>query len=171
MRSLSMLILILVFSSLASADPGPATRYLISEPATLMDVGLFRAELALAKFDRVVTDAYQTAYKNRIDIGSTLGYDFESDLFQLSVWVYYAPMPKSTCESVLEKYGRKLRFMVPGWFAHQGHTTTRRPDSLSEKLRSRVELHCFAGEEDSETVRGKRMLHDDEIIWTADDDD
>jgi len=171
MRLLPMLILLQVFPSLASADPGPATRYLISEPAALMDVGLFRAELALAKFDRHVTDVYQLTYKNQIDISSALGYDFESHFFQLSVWGYYAARPKARCESILREYGKKLWVRVPGWFVHQGHTTTRRPDNLSKVLRNRIELHCFAGEEDFVTVGGKRMLQDDEIYWTQGDND
>lgn len=36
--------------SLAFANPGPATQYLIDEPASLLDSGMLRAELLLNEF-------------------------------------------------------------------------------------------------------------------------
>ena len=47
-------IALLLFPLLAGAEPGPATNYLINEPATLLDVGMMRLETLATEFENRV---------------------------------------------------------------------------------------------------------------------
>lgn len=82
------LALLLLIPVLASADPGAATRYLTSSPATLMDFGLWKLDSYLNGYREMNTDLVDLTAKTDI-----LGYSFDSvynaaeDRIEVRLWI------------------------------------------------------------------------------------
>ena len=47
-------LLALILPLIANAQPGPATRYLVNEPATLFDIGMMRLDTLTTEFEQRV---------------------------------------------------------------------------------------------------------------------
>lgn len=164
---------------LAFADPGAATRYLLNEPASLMDIGLLRAETNLnraAESIQSVSNQYGLASGG---IRARAVYDYKNDLI-VFIWVINEPTnPKKQCTQFflhpmlvdqlsvfvhgetrgkIDTGGHKR---VAEWFTHEGFVRNDQPGDLNHKILERVKLQCLAGN----TV-GWRQLLDDNIYWT-----
>jgi hypothetical protein len=77
---------LLLFPVLSFADPGPATRYLIDESASLMGIGILRAELRLAQSRGSFTKIYEDSSGVKIvSLSTAVIYDYKDDTLNLEI--------------------------------------------------------------------------------------
>lgn len=75
-----LIALLLLLPVLASAGPGGATRYLINEPASLMDIGIDRGRYAIQDLQSYLEEAVQVrAGKSTVNSINTMMYYHFSD--------------------------------------------------------------------------------------------
>ena len=157
------LITLLAFPALGSADPGPATRYLTNEPASLMDVGILKADLWFRYIDPIISETYKNTRDSKVHIESGVSYEFDDDLIVVAFTVFGSIDEKERCHDLLIRYGNIAKALVHKWFAHSGYQSKTQPDDLFDAIENRIELRCTAS-----PVQGKKMLGSDEVYWTED---
>ena len=164
------LIFLLLLPAVASADPGPATRYLINEPASLLDVGLLRAQEYLDGKRIVLENQLKEQGAENAFVLATANYDFENDLISIGYSILLdTSVVRKTCHVVLSD--REVMLLKPllfAWFSHRGeYVSTDRPEDFHNSLATRVEVSCGDGK--TRGVKGKRKLDGDKTYWTGGD--
>jgi hypothetical protein len=148
---------VLLMPVLAHAEVGSTTQYLISERATLLDIGMVRLESLTGEFERRVgvhwTDK-GTAKYFRPDINAL--YDHEDD----KIYVYFSVMDSSPtdeqmaegCDSAMSQMTIWLRKALPQLFLHTGYNASSVPVALPQALSAIFELRCYfsSGRDSSE---------------------
>ena len=164
MKTLTVLLLLLPF--LATADPGNATRWLMNEPASLMDIGLLRAQIRLDAEDLLMNSIDYYEENEDIAIDSSIGYDFERDTIFVSIYLRNAKRPKGLCKILLKHYVNTVSIGLKYWFPHAEYSTEETPKDLVDRLRERVELQCHASSNEEEpAAEGRRTLLDAKVYW------
>ena len=109
-----LILLTAIFPLLALADPGPATRYLMNQPASLMDIGLIRANRYLDRSRNQLEKKLKEQGDENAFVLAAAKYDFDNDIigisFSILLGVFNATesnMPKFLCSSRLTM-GRAL---------------------------------------------------------------
>ena len=175
MKKLTALLLLLPV--LAAADPGTATKYLISDQASLMDIGLLRAEIYLNEIAEAISS-------EESEVTARTLYDFGNDLIIFLGVVNTPTNPKEQCTKFLlypmlraeisisvngvpygqHDFGGHER--VAAFFTHAGFARTSEPDDFKQNVLERIEVTCVA----NETI-GRRKLLADNIYWTEGNDE
>lgn len=143
-----LILILMLFPVLAFADPGSATRYLINEPASLMDIGLLRAKIDLADAGDIIRDKVNQADDARANMSRVfIYYEFADDLIVISSDLGISlDLPsdslKAKCFDVLTalRFYTDVHFVT--WFQHSGYAKTDNPEDLSWEVASRTELRC-----------------------------
>lgn len=151
-------VLLLLLPVLAPADPSAATRYLMNEPASLMDIGLLRAQLHFHNtVDPIFTEDFESLDPNLI-ISTGIEYKFDDDLFVIFSYIRWSKDPKARCERLIDKYVSVAKSTMLSFFSHVGFTRSNEPADLENAIFSRIEVHCGGG-----GVNGRRKFLEHEI--------
>ena len=164
-KLIAFLLLLPVF---ALADPGAATRYLINEPASLMDIGLVRINLFLRDEGDDITETLRVLGQEDARVISVARYDFASDVIVIEYFISNVSDKKETCRGVLENVVG-LQIMIPRLIGHTDYSSGDEPEDLSASIAHRVEVRCLEWATPGSTI-GRRMLTKEEIFWTGDDE-
>lgn len=85
MKALTALILLLPM--IASADPSPATRYLLDEPANLMDLGIIRLSTAIRINRNLISGNYEMATGiSDVVLYTSADYNLASDKINIRIF-------------------------------------------------------------------------------------
>ena len=139
MKKLTALLLLLPV--LVSADPGPATKYLINEPASLMDVAILSLQISL--------DKMATSMKTKGQhLSLRAHYDFSDDKIILSASVFFRGEnaqheAKEICDAQIYVLGALATSDMEQYFSHAGFVRGDPPADFVKKLQERTELRCF----------------------------
>ena len=146
MKNLTALLLLLpVF---ASADPGPATRYLTSEPATLMDFGLWKLDSYLDGHREMTVDLVDLTAKTDI-----LGYSFDSvynaaeDRIEVRLWILLEEEHDavSACHNLLTATTiMVVKGGITERFGHSVHSPTTEEVLMKKSIIESSYLYCEA---------------------------
>jgi len=161
-------ILLLFFPLLAFADPGAATRYLMNEPASLMDIGLLRANISLdANAKDMTTFARHKTENDDLRIYASAEYKYADDLiiFELFLGSSKDSLGEE-CDHVISNYSKFVLSRVDPWFFHAGFLRKTQPEELETLLKERIEMRCKTGQ-----VSARRRLLEDEIFWLKEDEE
>ena len=135
MKKLIVLLLLPVF---ASADPGPATRYLMNEPARLFDMGMHRLNRDLGLY---VDNP--DGWKN---YGIVVKYVVDSDEIVIEFIGRDSVYPaERACDRQLIKM-RLISATLLSYFRHFNDSTSTEPHDLKEQLVNRVRIGCIVRE-------------------------
>ena len=167
--------LILLFPCLASSDPGAATRYLINEPASLLDVGMIRLRSKLPDFAEFAGQLYKNATDiDPIAITVNAHYDFEDDKIGINYFVITSGLASAEkgCRQIIYGSHSFLEGDIEKSFRHFGYQSADHPKDLAEKLIKRTDVTCRATDVSlSETVTVTSNLASEKIAVIKDDDE
>ena len=152
------LILFFLFPALVCAAPGPATQYLMNEPASLFDVGMLRLHHLIGYWEKQMTFNYKL--KSQSDpVGGNVNayYRPEDD----KIYVVLSTMDESATEEQMEAgcryalqhiriYVRKSLHVL---FQHVGHSDPSKPFALHSAVGEMFELRCYVSAHDSSVGR------------------
>jgi len=145
MKKLTLLVLMLPI--VAIADPGAATQFLINDPVSMMDMGIFRAERDLSG----IVETRKRLYKKWNDPSLTVldgyvSYHYDDDLIVLGVELKgvepKAEILEEECRVILEQMRIHARVLTEPWFRHEGFKRTPEPEDFIEKIKGRTQLRC-----------------------------
>ncbi len=127
---MKLLPFLLLLPTFVSADPGPATKYLMNEPASLFDLGVHRADAWMFESkeyaQRIIhalgdKDAYITL--------AVSFYDVDDDLIVMEYRLIDSKNERRSCENMTRGAGLSVGIIMR-WFSHAGYTTSGRPEDL-----------------------------------------
>ncbi|MEX0709409.1 MAG: hypothetical protein WD078_15745 [Woeseia sp.] len=160
-----LLILIAIAPTLALGASGEATRYLMNEPASLMDIGLLRAQLFLNDLDRRLNDINYYEENPDLTVDSSIDYIFEDDKLLVEIIVAEPKRPRSMCILFSEQYINSIVARIGSWFTHYVYSRAGQPESLVSEIRDRFELSCKVFKDGDLVGSWRRELNDEEVIW------
>ena len=142
------LILLFLFPVLVHAAPGPATQYLMNEPASLFDVGMLRLQHLIGYWEKQMTFNYRL--KSQSDpVGGNVNayYQSEND----KIYVVLSTFDESATEQQMEagcRYAlQHIRIYVSknlhGMFRHIGNNDSLEPAELMSAVTDMFELRCY----------------------------
>lgn len=139
---------ILLLPIIGHAQPGPVTQYLLSERASLLDIGMMRLETLTTEFEKRVglhwmDDAEAKFF--RADINPV--YEPDDD----KIYVYFFVMDSEPteaqmaegCENAMAQMNIWLLKSLPGLFTHTAYDDPLAPPDLSGSLAGMFELRCY----------------------------
>ncbi len=152
------LIFLFLFPVLVWAEPGPATQYLMNEPASLFDVGMIRLHHLIGYWEKQMTGNY----KRKSQSGSVGGnvnayYRSEDD----TIYVVLSAMDESATKEQMEAGCRYALFHMRIYvgkslhelFQHVGYRKSSEPSSLGSAVRDMFEFRCYVSGHDSSMGR------------------
>jgi hypothetical protein len=143
-------LVLLLIPMVANAEPGPATRYLAGEPASLFDIGMLR-------LDRLASE-----FRNRVGLHWTD--DGEYHWFRAEINASYVPeddkiyigfsimdseptqqQMEEGCRNAMLQMNIWVQKSLPGLFLHTGyeHGDSSVPPDLDKNLRNMFEIRCY----------------------------
>jgi hypothetical protein len=141
------LIPLLLLPALSLADPGPATRYLIDESASLLDLGVLRTELRLA----ASADSFKKIYEESsgveiVSLSTAVVYDYQDDRLSIEITplVRESGRAEKGCKDLLTASHAWLLDVVPKLFGHKGYKSDNQPEDLQEEIAERTFVYCMA---------------------------
>jgi hypothetical protein len=164
-----LLIALSLLPLLAQAEASPTTQYLMSEPATLFDVGMARLDHLTSEFERRVglswTSAGGKAAVFRADVNGY--YDAGDDRIYVSFLVMDSaatePQMKEGCGMAMNQMAIWLRKSLPGLFLHVRDERSIEAARRFEGIADLFVLRCYVSSgEDSSVGRfwASRTLED-----------
>ena len=173
MKNLVMTLLLLPF--VASAKPGPVSRYLIDEPASMMDMGIWRMGQTLAA-DRlsVGREFEQAAGFELASLVVAARYDFDNDFVVVPITaiaksesplkVTYGGLETGCTETIKYIASRIGHEHLYKFFTHSGYNFGSQPESMGETLAARTKFQCNASDSIGDiAVVVERLLEEEEI--------
>ena len=143
MKTITALLLLLPI--LASAQPGAATRYLMTEPASLMDIGLIRLGKELEEMAHRFRKWYETDTRTEgVSVTTAAEYFSEHDKIRvhISVSVKSLKNAESGCRELIEPLKGHVARLENSAFRHDGYTNPNRPEDLARHVLDRTDLFC-----------------------------
>jgi hypothetical protein len=140
--------------------------------ATLLDVGLARAEVRLAQMARNAEHSVQSTsafYQFDDDkiifvwtVPSSADAKEACDAFLKSAELGYLPASSGDEEldALIGVVAENAKSAVPGWFLHQGFEHRDQPNDLANEVAKRIELVCLSVDQ-----TGRRRFLEREISW------
>jgi len=170
-------ILLLFAPLLALGDPGSATRYLMNDPVSMLDLGIFRAEQYLERSLETRRKTYKILNDPSFTIlKSNVFYVFDDDLIVFSAEIKGLEPDAETledeCRSIVEDMRIIAKLLPIIWFSHEGFKRSGEPDKLILQIEDRMELRCagtstFVGADPLEPIVSVRSkLLDEEVFVT-----
>lgn len=139
---------ILLVPIMANPQPGPATQYLISEPATLLDVGMMRLETLATEFENRVglhwtENEEMTFFQPEINTQ----YEPDDDKIYVSFLVMSSEPSEAQmaegCQNAMAQMNISLLKSLPGLFLHTGYDDPSIPSDFYSDLRDSFEIRCY----------------------------
>ena len=158
-------VLLLLLPTIAVAEPGPASEYLLREPVTLMDLGLERMNREVDIHGRQVEDLIRTQTDDTdLEVFASARYDDLDDLFLLTYILREADDAQTYCSVVFNRYTGEDAFfaIVVGWFAkYRFVESLEDPDALYNEIASLTEIRCRAAD-----IEGRFRPSSGEVHWS-----
>ena len=158
-------LLVLLLPGISVAEPGPASRYLLQEPVTLMDLGLERMNREVDVHGRQVEDLIRTQTEDTdLEVLASARYDDLDDLFLLTYVLRQADDAQTYCSVVFNRYSDtdSLFAIVVGWFAkYRFVESLEDPDALYNEIADRIEIRCRAAD-----IEGRFRPAAGETVWS-----
>jgi hypothetical protein len=137
-RILLAALVVLVVSGGAKADPGPVVQWLMNEPASLFDLGMYRLE---KDTERKKIPIFGTSS----DIMHYASYDWNKNRIKVGYVAYVIPFTKILCKKYLNSARSTLGFVLGGeavagasisakFFQHNGYHKKSQPNKHMNKL-------------------------------------
>jgi len=142
------IIAVLLIPLLSAAEPGPVTRYLSDEPATLLDIGMMRLETLTTEFEKRVglhwTDNEEMKFF-QAKINSQ--YVPDKDKIYVSFLVMSSePTDEQMAEGCANAMAQMNIWLLKSLhvlFEHTGDVDPARPPDFYTGLREMFELRCY----------------------------
>lgn len=156
MKRLTLILLML--PTFAFADPGAATRYLMNEPASLMDIGLLKSQLDFADRRELIKRSFFTLSASGLPITlSKVRYDKTTDKIRVSYLVldrneYDLKDLVERCNNSLSEL-RSAMFNMPSWFMHDGYSRGSQTVPSIVQVIKIIEFECKI----SSRIKGRRL--------------
>ncbi len=154
-----LIAVLLLIPLLGSADPGPATKYLMDEPASLMDIGLLRMRLDLTSttllpVTRIIVDENEDEFSG---LSLLTEYDYANDMIIVRLFLFgESDEAEQDCKFAVGILASAVKRGLGDWFSHSDFKRGN-PPSL-EDLQSRTSVVCEAEFPDLEQVVVTRRL-------------
>lgn len=181
MRMKKLISLLLLLPALASADPSPATQYLLDEPANMMDVGNIRLAAAMKNNSDLIRMNYEWATGiSDVLLYTSVGYNLEADKINIHITVelgsgvYDVTKAELGCRDIVTKMTQQIRYWVGITFSHDGLEENKPDKALTDPLSKRIDVYCtvrtipqaITGEA---LVKIRKNLASDEVEVIAED--
>jgi hypothetical protein len=152
------MIAILLLPALAYAGPGPVTRYLMYEPASLFDVGMIRLQSLTRWAESNVGFAWTLHGKLKpVGKGINAHYSFEDDRIYIVIYAMDEAATEVQMQEGCQKALQQLRIVVvkslPQLFQHNGFDSPTELTNLFHSLVNMFELRCYVSGHDSSVGR------------------
>lgn len=144
MKSLRALLLLLPMT--ASADPGAATRYLMNEPASMLDIGIVRIAQDIEVRRIYVAEQYAIATSTaNVLVTTSADYSYDDDNVRIHFYIGTdsSRNAENGCRNLVADLGPALKSLVLVAFTHHGYTTSGYTEDLSEQIVRRTEILCW----------------------------
>jgi hypothetical protein len=169
------LLLLLLIPALAYAEPGPATRYLMGEPASLFDVAMLRLQHMIAYSERQMTFNYKLKSRsNPTGSGNVNAYYQPEDD---KIYVVLSINDESATEQQMEagcRYGLQHIRIYLGkglkeMFNHVDDTSSSALSATDKAVYGMFELRCTVWGNDTSVIRfrASQTLAADEMTIVA----
>ena len=155
-----LLLALLLLPLIATADPGKATRYLINEPASLLDIMMIRLNITLDNLEEILQEEFDTRTGTTgLGASAVASYDYENDL--IVVGVHHLDLGENITDLELMEIGcRSSLWLVKEFvgtsiensFSHEGYKSADEPEDLLEQVKKRVQLDCGVSSLEKVTV-------------------
>ncbi len=138
---------LLLLSITAMADPGSATRYLMNEPASPMDIGMMRLDNTLSSLQHETQESYRRGAGNGGEESGLVfwpaAYILADDLIYVEMCVVCAGGDlEKRCKTAIGELKRWLSGLIMLPFGHHGYSMQNEPESLEDNLKSRTQIGC-----------------------------
>ena len=153
------LFVLLLYPLCCSADPGPATQYLLDEPATLLDVAMLRLDRFTDEFEkRVGLHWTKDGEPEFFGASVSASYDEDADEFH----IYISSMNSEPSESQMKEGCTNAMYQMNIWlnksmhrlFEHAGYDDPLRPTDFLVRLSDQFEIRCaFSASDNSSQFR------------------
>lgn len=153
MKRLTALLLLLPI--IASADPGAATKYLMNEPASLMDITFMRLNQSLDKQTGDLAAILNTTSKNGGYMNFRLRsyYHFDSDEIRIYARAdTNGSASKASCKAVIAWLRKYALTWITLNLGHYGYESSYVPKNLALEIEKRTQLFCVIGKTGSPLV-------------------
>jgi hypothetical protein len=142
------IIAMLLMPMIANAQPGPATQYLINEPATLLDVGMMRLETLTTEFEnRVGLHWTENDGMKFFQAETNARYEADDDKIYVSFLVMSSEPSEvqmaEGCRNAMMQMNIWLLKSLPGVFLHTGYDDPSVPEDFYPGLKEMFELRCY----------------------------
>ena len=141
-------IAILLLPMLASAATGPATQYLINEPASLLDVGMMRLESLTTEFEQRVGLHWTNKEGMRLFRAEIhASYELDDDTIYVSFLAMSSEPTEAQmaegCQNAMNQMNIWLMKSLPGLLLHTGYDDPSVPADFYLNLKEMFELRCY----------------------------
>ena len=166
------LAVILLFPALALAEPGPVTRKLMGEPASMFDVGMLRLKMMANWQQRRghIRSAWNLAVGSKAPgFAINPGYIREHDKIYVGISVRDDSLTDEQmangCDKALQQLQIDVSKSVPSIFQHHSNADPTEFNSLRAGLLDVFELRCYVSGNDSSDGRfwATKRLDSDEM--------
>ena len=172
-----LILLVLMLPMVALADPGAATRHLINDPVSMMDIGILKAQKDLD----IIIQRRNKTFEKRNDLSLTalsgfVSYLYDEDLIVITAELNGAePVAKTLedeCRYIVELMRTRANVFAEFWFSHQGFNRSDEPKDLANKIKDRIQLRClgasaFIGDDHSSIVSVRSMLLEKQKVFVT----
>jgi len=138
-------ILLLLFPLLTMADPGAATRYLMNEPASLLDVGILRIEQYIETRRVDLVERYAELTKNsNVFVTTMADYSFDDDKVHIHFFVgaNSGDQAQEGCRKLIADLRAEMTTLVVAAFAHSGYTKNQPAENFVDEIVQRTDIYC-----------------------------
>ena len=167
---MKMLIALLLVPIGAMAQSESATRQLLNQPTSLLDVGMVRLQMLTGEFERRVGLSWTTSdgKRERFKAKANSYFDTDADRIYVSFTIMNSeatyPQMEEGCRTAMGQMGVWLMKSLPELFSHVGSDRTEKA-KLFDALREMVVLRCYVssgGDTSEGRFWGSQTLKD----WT-----
>ena len=143
------LLALLFFASMVNAEPGPASRFLANESASLLDVGMIRLQMLALDFKNRICLHYSGPNEEAKCFYKEVHTDYYADDDKIVVSIGIANVDGTekqvmeACEEGLAQMNIWLAKELPGLFLHVGDDGSEMPAEMWPSFKDMFELRCY----------------------------
>jgi hypothetical protein len=151
-KRFTVLIFLLLYAQTAQAEPSPTTHFLMNEPASLLDLGIYKLEKDIKGLQKDLVVNHTTPFdisvdynwdENRIAIQMTYGYEGNppKKIIRIGIKKVFQRLKGFLGVDPQGKVYHKRGFSkVSDYFSHEGYVIKNRPKDLEKEIDQIVEL-------------------------------
>ena len=170
MKHIALALLLLPFTTMA--DPGPAIRYLMNEPASMFDIGMMRFKEMLDSLQHEPQENYRRGAGKG---GEETGLVFKSPEYILADDLIYVEMYvvrsggnlEKGCKTAIDELKRWVSFLIMVPFNHHGYSMQNEPESWEDNLKSRIQIGCKVVGDNLEVILYARSKLTEDAVFVT----